>query len=143
MRSLPRHAHVSTLLKPAHRNAQTRQPAVCVAEIDIVEAGTAQKQNPDAHLRKQIDHRSIHVVVDEYADRITALRQRGGVLVQPGLKKFEPDAVRFPLRFKGGAVVGLGIIKCNLHGSILIFCISGFYYTPKAGFCLLDLQHNP
>ncbi len=110
-------------------NAQNRQFSACVPQIHIVEARATQEQNADAHVAEQVNDCRVYAVVDEHADRVAPARERRSVLGQLVLEKFETDLIRLAERFKRRAVVGLGIVKCNLHVCPPIVR-SYSYYTP-------------
>ena len=88
-------------------------------EIDIVEAGAAQHDGPDAQCGQCLDHLGIEAVVDEHADGIAAFRQRHGAGLEAGrlIEPLEAGIGKAGLSdlVEEATIVGLGTVDRNSH----------------------------
>ena len=90
------------------------------AGIHVVEAGAAQSDHFHALFVELIHHGLVQNVIYENTDAVVTLCQRYGILVQMGLKVLDGNVRTFGVAVKTDLVIGLGVKKCNFHGTSLL-----------------------
>ena len=90
--------------------------------IDIVEAGTAQRDDLNAQLVKPVDDFFVDDVVDEYANAVKTCGKGNGIFVQVGFEIFDFKVSAFNISVESGHVIGFCVKKSNLH-NVSSFCI--------------------
>ena len=94
-----------------HRHA----PAIGRRQIDVIEAGRTERDEPRLLTVERLDDLSVHGVVDEKADGGKSGRQNARFAVQSRFEKRELVPMTRVGREKRGAVMRLRAEEDNLH----------------------------